>query len=76
VEVIEIPERRVASLGARGSYSARNFRDTRDELLAWLAKRTDVAASGEPYAVYWNGPFTPGFLKRYEVHIQVRAVSR
>jgi effector-binding domain-containing protein len=76
VEVIEIPERRVASLGARGSYSAGNFRKTRDELLAWLANRTDLAAAGEPYAVYWNGPFTPGFLKRYEVHIPVRAVGR
>lgn len=71
VEVVEIPERRVASLGARGSYSAANFAATRDELLAWLGARADVVATGPAYAVYWNGPFVPGFLKRFEVHIPV-----
>ena len=41
------------------------------ELKAWLAKRTDVKAAGEPYAVYWNSPFVPFFLKQSEVHIPV-----
>jgi len=76
VEVVEIPERAVASLGARGSYSARNFAKTRDELLLWLATRKDVEAAGAPYAVYWSGPFTPGFLKRFEVHVPVRVIAR
>lgn len=71
VEVVEIPERRVASLGERGSYSPQNFSRTRDALLAWLNTRTDVKPTGPAYAVYWNGPFTPGFLKRYEVHVPV-----
>jgi hypothetical protein len=75
VEVVEIPERWVASLGARGSYSAENFAKTRDQLLAWLGQRKDVEAAGSPYAVFWNGPFMPGFLKRYEVHVPVRAVG-
>lgn len=74
VEVVQIPERWVASLGARGSYSAQNFAKARDSLVAWLSERKDVEATGAPYAVYWNGPFTPGFLKRFEVHIPVRAV--
>lgn len=69
VEVVEIPERRVASLGGRGSYSPQNFSRTRDALLAWLNTRTDVKPAGSAYAVYWNGPFTPAFLKRYEVHV-------
>jgi effector-binding domain-containing protein len=72
VEVVEIPERTVASLGARGSYSATNFKKTRDELLVWLATRKDIEASGAPYAVYWSGPFLPAFLKRFEVHVPVR----
>ena len=71
VEVVEIPERRVASFGARGSYSAANFAKSRDELLAWLGARADIAPTGPAYAVYWNGPFVPGFLKRFEVHIPV-----
>jgi len=76
VEVVEIPERWVASLADRGSYSARNFSETRDQLLAWLGQRTDVEAAGPPYAVYWNGPFTPGFLKRFEVHVPVRTAGQ
>jgi len=72
VEVVEIPERRVASLGARGSYSATNFAKTRDALVAWLSTQPGVEPAGPAYGVYWNGPFTPGFLKRFEVHVPVR----
>ncbi len=75
VEVVEVPPRWVASLGGRGSYAAGNFAKTRDRLLAWLGQRNDVEAAGLASAVYWNGPFTPGFLKRFEVHIPVRAAS-
>ena len=76
VEMLEVPERRVASLGARGSYSPENFIKTRDDLVAWLATRKDVKPAGPPYAVYWNGPFLPGFMKRFEVHVPVQAVAR
>lgn len=72
VEVVKVPERRVASLGARGGYSPENFSKTRDELLVWLSRQPGVEAAGPAYAVYWNGPFLPGFLKRYEVHIPLR----
>jgi effector-binding domain-containing protein len=75
VEVIEVPERRVASLGARGGYSAENFAKTRDALVAWLARQTGLKAAGEPYGVFWDGPFIPGFLKRYEVHVPVVSVG-
>jgi effector-binding domain-containing protein len=72
VEVIRIPERRVASLGARGGYSRENFAQTRDKLRVWLAQQPGVEAAGEPYAVYWNSPFTPWFAKHSEVHIPVQ----
>lgn len=75
VDVIEIPERRVASRGARGGYSAENFAKVRDELLAWLQEQPAVAVAGEPYAVYWHGPFMPGFMKRFEVHVPVKPAS-
>jgi effector-binding domain-containing protein len=72
VEVQSFPERRVASLGARGSYSRENFEKTRAELATWLARQGKIEATGEPYAVFWHGPFTPWFAKRYEVHVPVR----
>lgn len=72
VVVERIGERTVASRGARGSYSADNFARIRAELLAWLATRPDLEAAGEPYGVFWHGPFTPWFAKRFEVHVLVR----
>ncbi|MBA4136920.1 MAG: hypothetical protein C0518_06345 [Opitutus sp.] len=72
VEVIEIPQRHVASAGGRGAYSRKNFEDLRTRLLAWLAERPEVESAGEPYAVYWHGPFTPWFAKTFEVHVAVR----
>jgi hypothetical protein len=72
VEVVTRPAREVASAGAKGAYSRENFLKTKAVLLAWLADRSDLEAAGEPYAVFWNGPFTPWFAKRYEVHQPVR----
>jgi effector-binding domain-containing protein len=73
VEVQRIPERKVASRGAKGSYSQKNFEKTRAELQAWIARQPELESHGEPYAVFWHGPFTPWFAKRYEVHIPLRA---
>ena len=71
VTVREVPARKVASVGIRGSYSAENFDKGVADVRAWLAKHPEWVAAGEPYAVYWNGPFVPWFLKRSEVHISV-----
>jgi hypothetical protein len=73
VEVQRIPERRVASLGAKGRYSRGNFEKNRDTLLAWIASQADIEAAGDAYAVFWHGPFTPWFAKRSEVHVPIRS---
>lgn len=72
VAVIDMPERLVASRGGRGSYSEENFAEARDALLAWIAMQPDLEVAGEPYPVYWDGPFTLWFARRYEVHVPVR----
>ncbi len=71
VKLASVPERRVAAIGIRGSYSRDNYEEALAELRDWLAKRTDVKAAGDPYAVYWNSPFVPFFLKHSEVHVPV-----
>ena len=68
-----MPARFVASIGGKGSYSREKFEKARAALIRWLTLRKDVEPMGAAYAVYWNGPFTPWFLKRYEVHVPVRA---
>mgnify|MGYP001031068293 FL=1 len=72
VTVRELPARTVASRGVRGGYSASNFEEARARLEQWLAKQEGWQADGEARAAFWDGPFTPWFLKRFEVHIPVR----
>jgi hypothetical protein len=73
VEVINVPERHVASRGERGGYSRENFEKTRDALLAWMAdQKPAIEAAGEAYGVYWNAPYVPFFMKRFEVHVPVK----
>ncbi len=75
VQVVEMPARTVASLGMRGGYNHGNFEKGRTKLLRWLAEQSDWEAEGEPYVVYWHGPFVPRWMKRSEVHIPVRVAE-
>ena len=75
VSVHSAPERMVASLGVRGSYSESNFEEASIKLKEWLRKNKDYKAIGEPRGIFWNGPYVPGFIKRFEVHIPVRKVE-
>lgn len=71
VNVIELPERTVISLGVRGSYNEQNFNKAREQLIAYLSTLDEWEQAGPARAIYWNGPFTLGFLKRSEVHIPI-----
>jgi effector-binding domain-containing protein len=73
VSVIQLPERTVLSLGVRGRYNAENFNEAEKTLTDHLAKLDDWVQAGPPRAIYWNGPFTLGFLKRSEVHIPIKS---
>ena len=72
VRVIDVPKRQVLAVGGRGSYSESNFKKSKAILMDWLEKHPEFEAVGEPFGVYWNGPFTPWFMKRYEVQVEVR----
>lgn len=71
VEIITEPELQVISMGVRGGYSERNFEKAREELLDLLVANKGWKKSGEAYAIFWNGPFVPAFMKKFEVHIPV-----
>jgi hypothetical protein len=71
VRVVNAASRRVARLGAKGAYSEENVGAARSRLEAWLAVNPQWRSTGPAYAVFWNGPFTPWFIKRFEVHIAV-----
>ena len=47
------------------------FLENKNMLEVWLSKNKQFSQNGDAYAVYWNGPFVPGFFKRSEVHIPI-----
>jgi hypothetical protein len=75
VVVLQRPAQLVVSHGDRGGYSRKHFEQAREAVLAWVAARPELKVVGEAYGVYWNSPFVPPFLKRYEVHIPVSLVT-
>jgi hypothetical protein len=71
VFVTTLPARKVASIGVRGSYSARNYADAKKTLEDWLSAHPQYEPVGGAYAVFWNAPYVPWFLKHFEVHVQI-----
>lgn len=72
-EIKTLPAVRAMTTGRPGPYfGGENVAATTCELRAWLARQTKWVEDGPPRAAYWNGPFLPGFLKKYEVHIPVK----
>ena len=72
VNVVKIPSVTVISIGIRGSYSEEKFSENKAKLFTWLQKNKKFESIGEPYGVYWNGPFVPGIFKRSEIHIPIK----
>ena len=58
--------------GSRGSYSWSNIQAAEHKLNDWLTKNPRYLRAGETYAVFWNGPYDPGIVKRFEVHKSVK----
>ena len=71
VKVRTMPARKVISCGARGGYGKADTDRVIEKLLAWLKAHPEIKAKGEPYAVFWDGPFIPPMLRRMEVHVLV-----
>jgi effector-binding domain-containing protein len=72
VEVKELEPTQVLAIGIRGSYDEENFRENRDRLVRWIEEQAVYEAAGDAYAVYWDGPYIPWFLKRSEIHLPIR----
>ena len=62
----------VISIGKRGKYSENGFQDALTELKRCLKNEIKWEASGSAYAIFWNGPYVPSFMKRFEVHIPIK----
>jgi len=76
VQVVTVPQRTVVSIGIRGAYTESNFVKAKATLEQWLKDNTEYRQAGDAYAVFWDAPFMPFFLKRSEVHITVDKITK
>ncbi len=76
VKVVQLPERKVVSIGYNGRYNEKNYKLHLKQLRSWLEENADSwEANGEPIGVYWDGPFKLSNWKKAEVMIPVKAVE-
>ena len=71
VRLREIPAREVAVIRFKGRAGAGDVADVRARLLSALAD-AGIQLVGEPFLMRYNPPFTPGFLRRNEVAVEIR----
>ncbi|MGC9417523.1 MAG: SOUL family heme-binding protein [Rhodovulum sp.] len=70
VRLAEIPPRHMAALRFSGRWTDANFERATDALIAWVEARGLNPVGPVEYA-YYNDPFTPPFLRRNEVMVEV-----
>jgi hypothetical protein len=73
VKIEEVPSRLVAVLRFSGSWSEVHFEEKTKELMQVLAK-ANVKTVGSIFTMLYNPPFTPSFLRRNEVAIEISNV--
>jgi hypothetical protein len=70
VKIVEIPERTVAALRFSGRLSDSVFKKKSEDLLV-ETKNAGLKTSGQVFSMRYNGPYTPWFLRRNEVAVEV-----
>jgi hypothetical protein len=70
MSIEEVPERRVATIVFRGRTAPRIVQRRTEDLLAVL-KAQGIRPKGDPFLMRYNPPFTPGFMRRNEIGIEV-----
>jgi hypothetical protein len=70
VEIIEVKPRKLAVLRFSGRNHADSLKEREDHLLAVLGRK-GIQHIGAPFLMRYNGPGTPGFLRRNEVAVEV-----
>jgi hypothetical protein len=70
VRIVGVPSRLVAVLQFSGRAYAREVIVREEELLRVL-RENGIGTKGSPFLMRYNSPFTPGFLRRNEVGVEV-----
>ena len=71
VRITTVPEREIAVIRFRGYASQQDVDEAVSRLQEGL-KKAALAAVGQPFLMRYNPPWTPGFLRRNEVGVEIR----
>ena len=70
VRLRQVPARRMAAVRYSGTWSESRYHRHRESLEAWLVEQ-GWQATGDPVWARYNAPFTPWFLRRNEILVEV-----
>jgi hypothetical protein len=70
VRIVEYPPRYIAALRFSGRWTDKAFEARSREMLGELQKAR-IEAKGEAFSMRYNAPFTPWFMRRNEVAVEV-----
>ena len=70
IRLVEKPARGIAARRYSGRWSTSNYQKNESALMAALAN-DGVVLSGEPYLARYNSPFTPWFMRRNELLVEI-----
>lgn len=70
IRIEVVPPRKVAVLRFRGNARDDEIEKMKQTVLTMVRDR-GLVAKGEPFEMYYNGPWTPGMLRHNEVAIEV-----
>ena len=70
IRIQEIPPRELAVIRFSGRASASEVARVRDRLLKKL-EEANITVVGTPFLMRYNAPYTPGFLRRNEVGVEI-----
>ena len=76
VDIVEVPERYMAVLRYKGSWSEERYRTHETRLLSSVEKNPSWEKRGEPYWARYDPPFMPWFMRTNEVAVEVVPIIR
>jgi hypothetical protein len=70
VEMIEVKPRRLGVLRFSGRLHSASLEEYQDRLI-FVLKKHGIEFKGHPFLMRYNGPGTPGFLRRNEIAVEL-----
>ena len=71
IQIEEIPPRELAVIRFSGKASAIDVAQIRERLLKKL-EESNITVVGTPFLMRYNAPYTPGFMRRNEVGVEIK----